>query len=75
MQNAEVMHYMVSQTPCVTHSGQSLGDAAHLEDLVNGAKDVEVGCCAHIALVGREAEHCDCNPLLKLGLFGQPAVP
>ena len=42
---------------------------SYLEDLVDGAKDIEVGCCAHIALVGREAEHCDCKPLLILGLL------
>ena len=59
---------------CAAQGGGSRGVTAYREDLVDGAKDIEVGGCAHVALVGREAEHCDRYPLVILGLLGQPAV-
>ena len=39
---------------------------------MDGAKDVEVGGGAHVALVGREAEDRHRQPLLRCLLLGQP---
>ena len=47
----------------------AVGLLGHLQHLVDGAEHVEVGGGAHVALVGREAEHGDGNPLVLFGLL------
>ena len=44
-----------------------------LQNLPDAAKDVQVGSCTHVALVGWEAEDCDGHLLLSYLLLGQAA--
>lgn len=45
-----------------------------LQHPVDAAKNIEVGCCSYVALVGRETENGDGHLLLSYLLFGQTAL-
>jgi len=45
-----------------------------LQHLVDAAKDIQVGCCAHIPLVRWETENCDGHLLLGNLLLGKAAA-